>query len=156
MTAAEAAVSRAESTGMNVSGSRDVSRTMSVATGEETFIHTTIRAASPQTSASAAVNIVDTKSINMSPGGITGQWGPGAYAYEGTIAGTTQRSVVQFKVPAGTAVERITLPGSQPIVRLVPPSGNALPVVDPATNLSRDELTAGFGWQQTLNRMIGQ
>jgi RHS repeat-associated protein len=117
-----------------------LTRTITAATGEETFNHTTVSAVPPRTPQSAAVSIVQGKSLNVSPGGQNGQWGEGAYAYEGPMSvGPNASPQVQFRVPAGTGIERIQQPGQAPIVRLVPSSGTSVPLVDPQHNLSADE-----------------
>ena len=102
------AASRAYQTQMNA---RDVdestlTRTVTTATGEETFHHFTVSAVPPRTPQSAAVNIVQGKSLTASPGGENGQWGFGGYAYEGPLPAGTPG--VQFRVPSGTGLERIT------------------------------------------------
>src|SRR5690606_22758448 len=105
-----------------------VNRTVSTATGKETFIHSTVRANPPYTAEGAAANIAETKSITLSSGGARGQWGEGVYAYEGTISSSTAGTFpkVQFSVPPGTAIERIAIPGRETIIRLVPAEGSTL------------------------------
>jgi RHS repeat-associated protein len=152
--AAGAALARAEATQMNVLEVQGVSRTISAASGEETFIHTTMRASLPQTPQTAAVDIAETQSLTLSPGGQVGQWGEGAYAYEGTLAGETGTEVmVQFGVPKGTAIERILIPGERTIVRLVPAEGNILTIVNPVTNLSLAEAEAAIAWLKQLRTL---
>jgi hypothetical protein len=136
---AERALQRAVATRGNAQGIKDVTRTLESATGTETFTHTTMRAAAPRTQQSAAVEIVESKTLNLSPGGQHGHWGEGAYAYEGAVA--TEAAAVQFSVPPGTAIERITMAGEQTIVRLVPAEGNALAIVNPVHNLTSAEVT---------------
>ena len=83
-----------------------------------------------------------------------GQWGEGAYAYEGTLAGETGTEVmVQFGVPKGTAIERILIPGERTIVRLVPAEGNILTIVNPVTNLSLAEAEAAIAWLKQLRTL---
>jgi hypothetical protein len=43
-------------------------------------------------------------------------------------------------VPKGTAVERIEIPNQRPIVRLVPPKGDTLTIVNPIQNLTPEEV----------------
>ncbi|MCH8877933.1 MAG: toxin [Chloroflexi bacterium] len=144
----DAAVARATATQSNAQGVADVTRTITKATGKETFVHTTSRAHLPFTAESAAVKIEATQSINLSPGGGVGQWGEGVYAYEGTLesVGAASRIKVQFSVPPGTAIESITVPGSEAIIRLVPAEGATLQVVNPVTNLTEAQIAEGFDW----------
>ncbi len=148
--AAAAAIARAGATQRNVLDVPNATRTTTSATGKETFVHTTNSSVVPDV---AAVSIVDAKKLNMSPGGQYGQWGQGAYAYEGTLA-TEQGKItmVQFSVPAGTAIERIAIPGQRTIVRLVPAEGAAVPVVNPVTNLSEEALKKASVWFEALKK----
>ncbi len=150
-----AALLRAEATQMNVLEVQGVSRTITAATGEETFVHTTMRASGAHTSQSAAVNIAEKNAINLSPGGQVGQWGEGAYAFEGTLAGESgSQTMVQFGVPKGTAIERIAIPGERTIVRIVPAEGNALSITSPVTNLSEAEMKAATEWLRKIQSLL--
>ena len=124
---------------------------MTTATGEETFHHFTVSAVPPRTPQSAAVNIVQGKSLTASPGGENGQWGFGGYAYEGPLPAGTPG--VQFKVPSGTAIERIHLPEAAPIIRLVPAKGNTVPLVDPTHNLSPDDVSEAQQLLEMLRKL---
>lgn len=144
------AASRAYQTQMNA---RDVdestfTRTVTTATGEETFHHFTVSAVPPRTPQTAAVSIVQGKSLAASRGGENGQWGFGGYAYEGPLPAGTPG--VQFRVPSGTGLERIHLPGDKPIIRLVPATGDAVPLVDPTHNLSPDDVAEAQRWLEML------
>jgi hypothetical protein len=141
------AMFRATATQGNVLAKEGVTRTVTAATGKETFIHTTSRAAFPHTAESAAVTIAESKTINLSTRGEVAHWGEGAYAYEGAIA-RSDEVLVQFSVPKGTAIERITIPGEKTIVRLVPAEGNVLQVVNPVTNLSAQQTKTAAEWIQ--------
>jgi RHS repeat-associated protein len=136
---AQAALSRAESSALNARNVPGISREVSIATGEETFIHTTFNVPLPYTPEAAAVRIVQSKSIKLSPPGLSGQYGQGAYAYEGVIESSLPQ--VQFRVPPGTAIERIAIPGERTIIRLLPAEGNTLPIVDPVTNVTGEALS---------------
>jgi len=135
------ALARAQATQANARNVQGVKRTISAATGNETFVHTTVRADAPHTPASAALNIVESKQMNLSGGGARGQWGEGVYAYEGSLpTAPTDKIQVQFNVPKGTAIERIEIPNQKPIVRLVPPKGDTLTILNPIQNLTPDEV----------------
>ena len=147
--AEEQSLARATATQINYKEIEGVTRTLTTATGDETFIHTTANVSMPHTAESAAVNIVETRSLNLSTPGPSGQWGEGGYAYEGTLGADTAAGAlpkVQFSVPKGTAIETITVPGKTPIIRLVPPQGNTLPLVNPVSNLSAADAAAGAEW----------
>ena len=118
-------------------------------------MHTTSRAAFPHTSELAAVAIAETKTINLSTRGEVAHWGEGAYAYEGAIA-AGDNVLVQFSVPKGTAVERITIPGQKTIVRLVPAEGNVLQVVSPVTNLSSQQAASAVEWLAQFVRPLAR
>jgi RHS repeat-associated protein len=143
----EAAVSRATATQRNSIGAEYSSREISIATGKETFVHSTTRANAPYTAEGAAVNIERTESINLSSGGQRAQWGEGVYAYEGVIESVNITSPkVQFSVSPGTAIERITIAGKETIVRLVPSEGIALKVVNPISDLSKKQFAEALDW----------
>lgn len=150
------ALARAEVTAMNSRGVVGVTRTTTVATGEETFVHTTARAPGLHTPQSAAVNIKTSNSINLTRGGMDGQYGEGVYAYEGTLTTESSSSLtlVEFKVPAGTAIERITVPSQErAIIRLVPAEGKTLNIVNPATNLTAAEYEEASKLQQMIRSL---
>jgi hypothetical protein len=152
-----AALSRAEAIQANARNVQGVKRTISPATGNETFVHTTTRANLPHTPGSAAVNIVESKSINLSGGGARGQWGEGVYAYEGSLPNKpTSRVQVQFSVPKGTAVERIEIPNKTTIVRLVPATGDTLTIVNPIQNLTPEEFKGATEWLRMLQSLWGK
>ena len=151
----QTALARAASTQGNVMNVPNVKRTITSATGEETFVHTTSRVPAPHTGESAAVNIAETKSINLSTRGEVAQWGEGAYAYEGKLPTTpTTTPTVQFKVPKGTAIERIAVPGEQTIVRLVPPAGDTLTIVDPVLSLTKSQIKEAAEWLNLLRKLL--
>jgi hypothetical protein len=155
--AEEAAVARAEATQLNARNVQGVKRTISPATGNETFVHTTMRADAPQSPGSAALNISESMRINLSPGGARGQWGQGVYAYERSLpaAGSpTDMVQVQFSVPKGTAIERIEIPNKPTVVRLVPPEGDTLTIVNPITNLSAEEVQEAAKLLRMLKSLI--
>ncbi|MFL6197707.1 MAG: RHS repeat-associated core domain-containing protein, partial [Thermoanaerobaculia bacterium] len=119
---AEAARARAVATQGNVMGIKDVQREVSSAGGRE-FVHSTERSAIPET---AAVRIQETGALRPSQAGASGQWGTGAYAYEGTLKSVPSSTGLQFRVSPQTAVETIRVPGqAAPIIRLVPPPGSS-------------------------------
>lgn len=153
---AAAALLRAETTQMNAQNVQGVTRTVTTATGQETFVHTTMRAQGAHTAESAAVNIAEKQSINLSPGGQSGQWGEGVYAYQGKLPATGGNAppTVQFQVPKGTAIEKIVVPGQEPIIRLLPPQGNTLPIVNPTTNLSAADYSQAKAWLDTIRSLL--
>jgi hypothetical protein len=78
-------------------------------------------------------------SMRLSTGG-TAHYGEGVYAWN-----LDRRAVgpcIDIEVPAGTAVETLTVEGKT-WVRLVPPSGNRLPVKIVNTNLTEQERQMG-------------
>jgi hypothetical protein len=77
--------------------------------------------------------------INLSTGG-KAHYGPGVYAWEKGA----QRigKYIDIEVPAGTAAEKIVV-GGKTWYRLVPASGNTLPVKIVGTNLSAEEIALG-------------
>jgi hypothetical protein len=141
---------------MNAQNVQGVTRTVTTATGQETFVHTTMRAQGAHTAESAAVNIAEKQSINLSPGGQSGQWGEGVYAYQGKLPATGGNAppTVQFQVPKGTAIEKIVVPGQEPIIRLLPPQGNKLPIVNPTTNLSAADYSQAKAWLDTIRSLL--
>lgn len=152
--AAAAAEARALATAMHSRDVAGVTRTITAATGEEVFVHTTLRAPGLHTPESAALNIQETMSINLSPGGISGVWGEGVYAYEGGVAAAEGSApVVRFSVPAGTAIERIVIPGERTVIRLVPAEGNSLSIANVSLNLSAAQLLEGTTLLRMLNRL---
>jgi len=154
-TAEQTSIARAKATQINAQNVQEVTRTITPATGEETFIHTTVRTQGVHTPESAAINIAETKSMNLSPSGAVGQWGEGAYAYEGALPpGPSTQPQVQFSVPKGTAIERIQIPGQETIIRLVPPSGNTLTITNPIVGLSPAEYKAAADWLNQIRRFL--
>jgi RHS repeat-associated protein len=144
---AEAALARATATAANLRQVAGVTRTVAVATGEEMFVHTTASAAGPE---AAALNIQETTAIRLSTSPTSAHWGPGVYAYEGRLPAQSGFTQVQFRVPPGTAIERIAIPGQRTIVRLVPASGDVLGVTEVVTNLSPAEVAEAVRWLRIM------
>jgi RHS repeat-associated protein len=120
---AASAIARAEATQLNARSVQGVTRSLTSATEGQTFTHTP-GAGSRLGPGVSGAKIEAQGALRLSPGGETGQWGEGAYAYHGPVADNPGGPSLQFAVPPQTAVETVTIPGQKPIVRLVPPPGN--------------------------------
>jgi RHS repeat-associated protein len=131
--AAQQAADRAAASRLNVQGREGIGREIEPA-GDRVFRHSTMR--SQMGPGVAAEQIRLGGAGHSSPGGQVGQWGEGFYAYEGPIPQGSSAPQLEFRVPPETAAERITIPGQDPIIRLVPPAGRDVPVRIIGSNIS--------------------
>lgn len=150
------AVERAIATERSVEAVAGVTRTTTTAAEGQTFTHST--AASP-TGGNVLNQVIPNSSgaqieaqgaLRVSPGGQTGQWGEGAYAWHGEVTPTSGAQTFQFRVPPQTAVQTVNIPGRPSIVRLVPPPGESVvPIQITGSNFPPGSLqTAGEQLQQ--------
>jgi RHS repeat-associated protein len=144
---AEAAAGRASATTMNVQGAQGVTRTVTSAAEGQTFTHSVgWRGGGAFGPGVTGAQVEAQSALRVTPGGASGQWGEGAYAFEGTVGAPGPRgSSFQFKVPPQTAVETIQPPGGgRPIIRLVPPPGQTrLPIRITGTDFTPETLAEG-------------
>lgn len=135
------AAQRAAETQMDVLGNAE-SRSTAAATGDETFVHQAGRHAAFPGQAEASVEAQ--RALRLSPGGQTGHYGEGAYAFRGTLE-QFPGAHFEFTVPPGTAVEAVvTRTSSNSIQRLVPPAGqSSVPINIIRMNVAEDTLQFG-------------
>jgi hypothetical protein len=119
----------ATATQANVQGTAGVTRSVATSTEEQTFTHSVgWRGGHPLGPGVTGAQVEAQSALRVSPTGSTGQWGEGAYAFEGPLAPNPNGgSSFEFRVPPQTGVERINVPGQpRPIIRLVPPAGESM------------------------------
>jgi RHS repeat-associated protein len=139
--AATSAGERAVETQANIRGVQGAQREVSQA-GSREFVHSTESSAIPAVS---GASIEAQGALRLSPKGASGQWGEGAYAFEGSLQEVPSSTGFQFRVPPQTAVETVQLPGSaRPIIRLVPPPGvSQVPIRITGSGFSPQALDTG-------------
>lgn len=128
------ALARLARTQKNLLG-QNAARTSSTLAKPTTFRHTLTADVPPASYA----QIEKAGQLRLSSGG-KAHYGEGVYAWE---QGAKQvGKYVDIEVPAGTAAEKIVV-GGQTWYRLVPASGDTLPVKIVGTNLSTEEIAIG-------------
>ncbi|MDI1463143.1 SpvB/TcaC N-terminal domain-containing protein [Catellatospora sp. KI3] len=136
---------RAAATQLNVQGAEGVTRETASAASGDTFNHSVGWRGTPLGPGVTGAQVEAGANLRVTPGGISGQWGEGAYAFGGELPAGSTGSQFQFKVPPQTAVEVITVPGSaKPIIRLVPPPGQtSVPISITGNNFPAGQLQQG-------------
>jgi hypothetical protein len=129
------ALKRLLETQYNVLG-QNITRSARVLTEPEVFRHT-IRNF-PQEVIHARI---EKEGLAISTGGSSAQYGPGAYAYG--KAGPRGGVYIDIEVPRGVAVETITVNGQTPFYRLLPATGERVPVRIIGTNLTKEQIAVG-------------
>jgi RHS repeat-associated protein len=135
---------RAVATQMAVQATEEVSRSVAASSEGQTFTHAVAwRDPGPLGPAVTGARVEAQSALRVTPGGSRGQWGEGAYAFEGALPESAPPGTFQFEVPQGTAVETIQRPAGAPIIRLVPPPGHeVVPIRITGTNFAPGELDA--------------
>ena len=143
--ATAAAQARAVAGQVNAQNAAGVTRTVSSA-GDRTFTHSVgWRGGGTFGPDVTGAQVEAASALQLTPSGIRGQWGEGAYAFEGTLTPGQTGTAFQFRVPPQTAVESVMVPGSQnPIIRLVaPPGQSVVPIRITGNNFGEGALEAG-------------
>jgi hypothetical protein len=144
---------------MNATGTAGVTRSVTTAGEGQTFTHSVgWRGGGTFGPDVGGAQIEAQGALKVTPGGINGQWGEGAYAFEGPLApkpggGTS----FEFRVPPQTAVESISVPGqAKPIIRLVPPPGQStVPIQIIGNDFAPGALEAGQQAATTFRLPLG-
>lgn len=142
---AQEAQARAAATQLNVQGAQGVERATTSAAAGDTFQHSVgWRGAHPLGAEVTGAQVEAAAALRVTPGGSSGQWGEGAYAFAGDLAEGQAGTAFQFRVPPQTAVETVQVAGGRPIIRLVPPPGqSSVPISITGTNFPPGALQQG-------------